>query len=202
MGSSEPPSLPLILAASSTANQLAANCSSAKQRPKCVIRPQVQADQGEFGDKGCAAQHCEEPYHSDTIKCACISCDSQCKGTSVHSLTSPCLSLCLYVFPTVSIHIRPQLYHCNLLAIIDAPYQYLNSQWFGQLDRNQGWYLATTIAHIGVMSHDPMVPSYGRRTSIFGRLGTRRLGTVISTISYVAWPSQESLERSLRISLG
>jgi hypothetical protein len=77
MGSSESPSLPLILAASSPANQLAANCSSAKQRPKRVIRLQVQADRGEFGDEGCAAQHCEEPYRTgDTIKCACISCDS------------------------------------------------------------------------------------------------------------------------------
>jgi hypothetical protein len=30
-----------------------------------------------------------------------------------------------------------------------------------------------------------MAPSDGRRTSISGRLGTRRLGTVISTISSV-----------------
>jgi hypothetical protein len=33
-------------------------------------------------------------------------------------------------------------------------------------------------------------------TSIFGRLDTRKLGTVISTISSVAWPSQGSLELS------
>jgi hypothetical protein len=51
-------------------------------------------------------------------------------------------------------------------------------------------------------SHDPMAPSDGRWTSIFGRLGTRRLDTVISTILSVVWPSQESLERSLWISLG
>jgi hypothetical protein len=38
----------------------------------------------------------------------------------------PCFSLCLYVFPMVSIHIRPHLYHSDLLAIIDAPHRYLN----------------------------------------------------------------------------
>jgi hypothetical protein len=37
-----------------------------------------------------------------------------------------------------SIHIRPHLYHSDLLAIIDAPHQYLNIQQFRQLDRNQG----------------------------------------------------------------
>jgi hypothetical protein len=42
-----------------------------------------------------------------------------------------------------------------------------------------------TIAHIRTVSHDPMAPSDGRRTSISGRLGTRRLGTVIFTISSV-----------------
>jgi hypothetical protein len=41
-----------------------------------------------------------------------------------------------------------------------------------------------------------MVPSDGHQTSIFGRLGTRRLGTVISTISSVVRPSQGSLEFS------
>jgi hypothetical protein len=40
----------------------------------------------------------------------------------------PCFSLCLYVFPMVSIHIRPHLYHSDLLAIIDAPHQYLDIQ--------------------------------------------------------------------------
>jgi hypothetical protein len=50
----------------------------------------------------------------------------------------PCPSLCLYVFPMVSIHIRPHLYHSDLLAIIDAPHQYLDIRRFGQLDRNQG----------------------------------------------------------------
>jgi hypothetical protein len=46
-------------------------------------------------------------------------------------------------------------------------------------------FIATTITHIGIESHDPMAPSDGCQTSIFGKLGTRRLGTVISTISSV-----------------
>jgi hypothetical protein len=114
----------------------------------------------------------------------------------------PCFSLCLYVFPMVSIHIWPHLYHSNLLAIIDAPHRYLDIRRFCQLHRNQGWCLTTTIAYIGIESHDPMAPSDGRWTSIYGRLGTRRLGTVVSTISSVVLPSQGSLERSLWISLG
>jgi hypothetical protein len=103
---------------------------------------------------------------------------------------------------TVSIHIRPRLYHSDLLAIIDAPHQYIDIRRFCQLHRNQGWCLTTTIAHSGIESHDPTAPSDGHRTSIFGRIGTRRLGTVVSTISSVVWPSQGSSECSLRISLG
>jgi hypothetical protein len=39
--------------------------------------------------------------------------------------------------------------------------------------------------YIGIVSHDPMAPSDDCQTSMFGRLGTRRLGTVIYTISSV-----------------
>jgi hypothetical protein len=52
--------------------------------------------------------------------------------------------------------------------------------------------LATTITHIGIVSHDSTAPSDGHQTSILGRLGTRRLGIVISTILSVVWPSQGS----------
>jgi hypothetical protein len=125
------------------------------------------------------------------------------KGTSIYSLTSLAsnpFQSCLYVFPTVSVHIQPHPHHSD--AIIDTPCWYSNIQWFRWLHCNQHQCLATTIAHIRIVSHDPMAPSNGRWTFIFGRLGTRRLGTVISTISSVVWSSQGSLECSLWISLG
>jgi hypothetical protein len=66
-----------------------------------VIRPWVQADWGEFGDEGCAAQHCKEPYRiGDTIKCACISCDSQVGCVSLfHTSFCQCSHISLLVVP-------------------------------------------------------------------------------------------------------
>jgi hypothetical protein len=128
---------------------------------------------------------------------------SSCKETSIYSLTSPAsnpFQSCLYVFPMVSVHIWPYPHHSNSLAIINDSYWYSNIWWFCWLRHNQGQCL--TIAHIGIVSHDPMAPSDAHWTSIFGRLGTRRLGTVISTISSVVWSSQGSLECSFWISLG
>jgi hypothetical protein len=54
-----------------------------------------------------------------------------------------------------------------------------------RIEKEKGDVTFMTIAQIGIESHDPTAPSDGRRTSIFGRLGTRRLGTVIYTISSV-----------------
>jgi hypothetical protein len=49
---------------------------------------------------------------------------------------------------------------------------------------------------------DTTAPSAITWTAIYGRLGDRRLGTVIPCISFVDWPSHGSLEHSLWISLG
>jgi hypothetical protein len=108
---------------------------------------------------------------------------------------SICIPDGLYAYPTTSVPLRPPCDNRRSSSI---------SQYSTILPTllQPSWCLATTIAHIGIESHDPMAPSDGRQTSIFGRLGTRRLGTVISTISSIHWPSQESLERSLQISLG
>jgi hypothetical protein len=43
--------------------------------------------------------------------------------------------------------------------------------------------LASNIDHIRIVPHDPTAPSDGQWTSIFGRLGTGRLGIVHFTIS-------------------
>jgi hypothetical protein len=112
-----------------------------------------------------------------------------CKGTSVHLFTAPLpipITSCWYVFPLVSVHTQPILYHIGALAILDTSHQYFDISQLHQIHCKQYQYLATTIAHIGIVSHNPMAPSNSQQTSIFGRLGTRRLGTVISTISSVA----------------
>jgi hypothetical protein len=52
-----------------------------------------------------------------------------CKGTSICFLTPPTsilLSPCQYVFPTISVYIRPPLYHIDLLATLDTPHQYID----------------------------------------------------------------------------
>jgi hypothetical protein len=60
----------------------------------------------------------------------------------------------------------------------------------------------TSLGHIGIGLRDPTAPSAIMWTPIYGRLGDRRLGTVIFCISFVDWPSQGSLEHSFWISLG
>jgi hypothetical protein len=60
----------------------------------------------------------------------------------------------------------------------------------------------TSCGHIRTDPHDTMAPSAIMWTLIYGRLGTRRLGTATLCMSFVDWPSQRSLECSLWISLG
>jgi hypothetical protein len=60
----------------------------------------------------------------------------------------------------------------------------------------------TSLGCIGTGPCDTMAPSAIMWTPIYGRLGDRRLGTVIPCISFVDWPSQGSLECSLWIPLG
>jgi hypothetical protein len=128
-----------------------------------------------------------------------------CKGTSVHFLTSPCSSYsysCWYVFPMVPVHIWPPWYHIDLLETLDTPCWYIDLWLPSQVCCQRHWCFASTIAHIGIDPHDPMAHSNGQWTSIFGRLGTRRLVIVVLTISSLVRPSQGSLECSPWISLG
>jgi hypothetical protein len=62
--------------------------------------------------------------------------------------------------------------------------------------------LAASDKHQRPYLCDPMAPPGVTLMPIFGRLGTRRLGTGSLSISFVVWPSQGSLECSLWISLG
>jgi hypothetical protein len=130
---------------------------------------------------------------------------ARCNGTSIHLLTPPTSSSPYphqYVFPITPVYIWLPCDHSNLLTMVNMSGQYFNTEQLGQFYHKWPWYLTTTITHIGIGPCDPMAPCNGWWTSIFGRLGTRRLGIVISTISSVAWPSQGSLECSLWISLG
>jgi hypothetical protein len=60
----------------------------------------------------------------------------------------------------------------------------------------------TSLGHIRTGLCDTMAPSAIMWTPLYGRLGTRRLGTVVLCISSIDWPSQGSSECSLWISLG
>jgi hypothetical protein len=53
------------------------------------------------------------------------------------------------------------------------------------------------LGHIRIGPRDTMAPSAVTWKASYGRLGTGRLGTVITSIYFVVRPSQGSLERSL-----
>jgi hypothetical protein len=56
------------------------------------------------------------------------------------------------------------------------------------------------LGHIRIGPCDTMAPSAVTWKASYGRLGTGRLGTAITSIYFVVGPSQGSLERSLWIS--
>jgi hypothetical protein len=115
--SQSPNSLQVTATSSITNLPAAANfgSSSTNQRPKRVIRPRVQADQGMFGDEGCAARHCDEPYRvGDMVKCASITCDSQ---VSRHVPLFVC-NVALTVFVSFQFH----------LTCINSPV--IEGEWF------------------------------------------------------------------------
>jgi hypothetical protein len=123
-----------------------------------------------------------------------------CKGTSICFLTYLIyilLSHCWYVPPTVSVDIWLLLYHINLLGMPDIPYWYFDPQLSGQVSCQRHRHLTSTIAHIRIDPRDPTAPSDGQQTSIFGRLGTRKLGTVV--LLYHQWSDLAKVPQSVSL---
>jgi hypothetical protein len=96
------------------------------------------------------------------------------------------------LFPRVSIfHIHKSITSMSNSQWLLAPQPHVHLSHIG-------WAL-DGLGHIHtILWHPPRVTLM----PIFGRLGTRRLGTGSFSITFVVWPSQGSLERSLWISLG
>jgi hypothetical protein len=102
-----------------------------------------------------------------------------CKRISIYSLTFPCYILLLPLLICVTMYIWPCLYYIYLLATLNAPCQHIDLWLSGQVCHQWRQHLASIISHIKMGSCDPMVPSDGQWTFIFGRLGTRWIGTVV-----------------------
>jgi hypothetical protein len=117
----------------------------------------------------------------------------------------PSVSLPLLSSPTIPL-IYPCLYVCSPhLCTIPRDHTQRPATFVFQVQRLPVSFSACTLAASDKpWTHwDRSAWHYGTlRHHVDGRLGTRRFGTVFLCISFVVWPSQGSLERSLWISLG
>jgi hypothetical protein len=121
-----------------------------------------------------------------------------CKGTSIHSLphlffpTLPLNSPCSYVYPphlcTISRdHTQSWwlLYpKADDLPDVNSPKSLTFHSFLHSYLSSIGW----ESDALG-QAHMTKAPSAVMWMPIYGRLGTRRLGTVILSISFVVWPS-------------
>jgi hypothetical protein len=126
-----------------------------------------------------------------------------CKGTSVCFLTSSLLSHSPSVhmyYPHTSVPFpgttpqsrRPSHSKSDNISDVDSP-EVIDIP----LVPRQHW---TCLGHIRIGLRGTTAPSTVTWKASYGRLGTGRLGTVITSIYFVVGPSQGSLERSLCIS--
>jgi hypothetical protein len=132
-----------------------------------------------------------------------------CKGTSICFLTSPLL----FYPPPVHMYSLPSpLYHLQGLHLKADDFHTWWSDDFLNVDSLEVNDFCSPPHHLDLNSigqatdtsgqiHMTLRPSVITWIPIYGRLGTRRLGTVTLCISFVDWPSQGSLEYSLWISL-